>query len=950
MSKLLLSAAMALALTACKAPTLSAEDDNPTVQATSEVSLEYQKHTLENGLDVILHIDKSDPIVAINLAAKVGSAREKPGRTGFAHLFEHLLFLDSENLGFSGLDQLATRIGGSGSNGYTSNDVTSYFQSAPSDSLEKLIWAEAEKIGFFINTVTQDVIDNEREVVKNEKRQQVDNQPHGFTSEVISENLYPADHPYHWQVLGSLEDLQAATLEDVHEFYKRWYVPNNVTLTIAGDIDADKTLALVKKYFGEIPRGADIPNLEPRPAILTENKAFYHEDRLANLPVLTMVWPGVPDGHEDSLPLAILGTYLSYGNNAPLNVALVDELKLTTSVAMFSYGLSLAGETHIQISANDGVDLDDLLPGIEKAFQQFSETGIPQEDLDRIIASIEVDMIGGLDGALGKAIQLTENNVFYDDPGYSKRQLKQFQSITTEDVQRVFNTYILDKPYLTTSFVPVGKVKLALEDSIRADVSEEKTVSSPVLNTDDKAPAEARPANFNRTLSSIDRSVEPPFSGNLEMPTEDVWRDKLENGIEVYGIKNDELPLVYFSFTVDAGRLKGEFENPAVPGITASLLQRGTANKTPAEFETAIETLGSQLSVSMGRYTASITGSTLSRSFDETIALVEEMLIEPRWDEGEFAEIIQSRKNRMVDNLVNPRFLSGVESIKITFPEGSLLSIPSSGTLEQLEAIKIQDLKYFYNRNFKPEAGKMVVVGNIDAARVKTATASLVQNWTGKALDTLELPAPLPVERSVLYVYNYPKATQTTIRAWRPSVKATHPDFPLLDAVNFSLGGAFTSILNNEIRVKKGYTYGIGSSFSGDKYTGNFGLSTNVRADVTVESIESIKEIVENYGDNFTDEDLALVKDSLVRSQALQTESLSEKFGLLEQIAELGYSDNYLAEHSKLIQNMSLEEFKALAATHIRPEALNWMVVGNVMDDIDKFRSLGFDDVVLLNE
>lgn len=946
MSKLLLTAATAFALTACSFQTTTTE----TPSDSNAMSLEYKKYTLDNGLDVVLHIDKSDPVVAVNLAAKVGSAREKPGRTGFAHLFEHLLFLDSENLGFSGLDQLATRIGGSGSNGYTSYDITTYFQSAPSDSLEKLIWTEAEKIGFFINTVTQDVIDNEREVVKNEKRQQVDNQPYGFNFEVISENLYAPDHPYHWPVLGSLEDLQAATLEDVHEFYKTWYVPNNVTLTIAGDIDADETLALVKKYFSEIPRGADIPVQEPRPAILTENKSFYHEDHLANLPVLTMVWPTVPDGHKDTLPLSVLGTYLSFGNDAPLSVALVDDLKLTTSVAMFGSNYDLAGQVEIQISANDGVDLDSLIPGIERAFETFSKEGIPQKDLDRIVASIEVDTLGGLDGVLGKAIQLAENNIFYDNPGYTKTQLERYRSITTQDVKRVFNEYILGKPYLTTSFVPEGKVELALEGSVDANVKQEETVTSPTLNTNNSVPPGTRSADFKRTPSSIDRSVEPPFQGEIEMPVSTVWRDKLDNGIDVYGIKNDELPLVYFSFEVDAGHLKGDYSNPIIPRFTGSLLQRGTANKTPGEFEVAMEILGSQIGVTVGNYTANIQGSTLARNFDETIALVEEMLMEPRWDEGEYEEIIQSRKNRIASNLVNPNFLAGVEASKITHPEGSLLSISSLGTLEQVEATTISDLKRFYNRNFKPEGGNLIVVGDIDAETVKSATASLTRRWTGKPQDSLELPSPNPVERSVLYVYDYPKATQSTIRAWRPSIKATHPDYPLLDALNFNLGGAFTSILNDELRVKKGYTYGIGSSFFGDKYTGTFSLSTSVRSDVTIESIESIKEIVENYGPEFSEEDLTLVKDSLIRSQALQTESLAEKFGLLNEISGLGYPDDYLMQHADLIKGMSLEEFKEYASKYIRPEALNWMVVGNVKSDMEKFRTLGFDDVILLNK
>ena len=220
------------------------------------LNIEFEKFTLDNGLEVVLHIDRSDPIVAINLAVHVGSSRELPGRTGFAHLFEHLLFLDSENLGYGGLDAMNTRIGGEGTNGFTTHDMTQYFQAVPSDALEKVIWAEADKLGYFINTVTEDVIANEKEVVKNEKRQGVDNRPYGHNWYIINKALYPVDHPYNWQVIGSLDDLDAARLADVKQFYSRWYVPNNVTVTISGDFDPVKAKQWVKKYFADIPRGA----------------------------------------------------------------------------------------------------------------------------------------------------------------------------------------------------------------------------------------------------------------------------------------------------------------------------------------------------------------------------------------------------------------------------------------------------------------------------------------------------------------------------------------------------------------------------------------------------------------------------------------------------------------------------------------------------------------------
>lgn len=273
----------------------------------------FEKFTLPNGLQVIFHIDRSDPVVAVSLTAHVGSARENEGRTGFAHLFEHLLFLESENLGKGGLDKMTARIGGSGANGSTNRDRTNYLQTVPNDALEKMLWAEADKLGWFINTVTDPVLAKEKQVVKNEKRQGVDNVPYGHNSYVIDKHLYPSDHPYNWQVIGSLEDLQNTTLDYVKEFYRRWYVPNNVTLVVAGDFDPVQAKKWVNKYFAEIKRGADVNNMPKMPGVVPQIVRLYHEDNFARLPQLTMAWPTVEQYHPDSYPLSVLAQYLTQG-------------------------------------------------------------------------------------------------------------------------------------------------------------------------------------------------------------------------------------------------------------------------------------------------------------------------------------------------------------------------------------------------------------------------------------------------------------------------------------------------------------------------------------------------------------------------------------------------------------------------------------------------------------
>src|SRR5687767_4498467 len=320
-------------------------------QQPPSFKIPYEKFTLSNGLQVIFHIDKSDPVVAVSLTAHVGSAREKEGRTGFAHLFEHLLFLESENLGKGGLDKLSARIGGSGANGSTSRDRTNYLQTVPNDALEKMLWAEADKLGWFINTVTEPVLAKEKQVVKNEKRQSYDNNPYGHTQYVIDKHLYPEDHPYNWQVIGSLEDLQNAKLTDVKEFFNRWYVPNNVTLVVAGDFDKAQAKQWVEKYFSEIKKGQEVSSLPKKPGAVKQTVKLYHEDNFARLPELTMAWPTVENYHPDSYPLQVLSQYLAEGKKAPFYQVLVENKKLTSDVSIYNYASELAGQFHVEVRA-----------------------------------------------------------------------------------------------------------------------------------------------------------------------------------------------------------------------------------------------------------------------------------------------------------------------------------------------------------------------------------------------------------------------------------------------------------------------------------------------------------------------------------------------------------------------------------------------------------------------
>ncbi|WP_427452444.1 M16 family metallopeptidase [Litorimonas sp. WD9-15] len=939
-SSVLLAAPFVLAACADGASTKTDTSANVKSASAPALDLNYEKITLENGLDVVFHVDRSDPVVAINLAAHVGSARETEGRTGFAHLFEHLLFLDSENLGYGGLDEMNTRIGGEGTNGFTTNDMTQYFQAVPKDALEKVVWAEADKLGWFIETVTQNVIDNEKQVVKNEKRQRVDNAPYGHNWYVIGKALYPADHPYNWQVIGSLEDLDAATLQDTKDFYARWYVPNNVTVTITGDFDVAEAKAYVEKYFGEIPAGEEIEPYGARPGELSETIKLVHEDNFATVPRLTYVWPTVEQYHPDSYALEYLANYLTQGKTAPFNEVLVDEAKLSPGVGAFSNVSEIAGEFYLIAPSNAGTDLDELSPAIEQSFARFEENGMPQKDLDRIKASVEVEFYGNFDSALNKAIALSEYNLFTDDPGYYKKDLAAYRDVTTADVMRVYETYLKGKPFIATSFVPMGEAELGLEGSAVADVVEEEIVAG------EGAAVEFDPAARvieNPTPSSFDRTVEPDFGAGYNLPSPTIWQTDLDNGLTVLGLPSDEIPVINFSLRLDGGRLRNDVSAPAAAGLTADMLSKGTANKTTAELEDAIGMLGSSISVSAGNTGVFVTGTTLSRNFDATMDLVQEMLFEPRWDEEEFATL----KNQVLQSITsgegNPNSIARREAAELTYPKDSPLhhsGLTGYGAADALEGVTLEDLKAFHADHYTLNGAALRVAGDYENSRVKAAwdRGDIGPDVAAKAPVSQTLS---PVTEAKIYLYDVPGAKQSVLRLSRPALAATDADYPLAEAINFPLGGIYTSKLNTTLRVEKGYTYGIRSGFNGSKENGTFGVSSSVRSNVTKESIELIQEILSSHGPETTEENLAELKDALIRGQALKTETLRDKLGVLGEIDAYGYAPDYRAQNAKAIQAMTLADFKRIAAAHIRPDAMTYLVVGDAETQAGPLGELG---------
>lgn len=908
--------------------------------------IDYEKFTLDNGLNVIFHIDRSDPVVAVALTTHVGSAREKEGRTGFAHLFEHLLFLESENLGKGGLDQMSARIGGSGANGSTSRDRTNYFQTVPKDALEKMIWAEADKLGFFINTVTDPVLAKEKQVVKNEKRQAVDNRPYGHVNYVIGKNLYPQGHPYNWQVIGSLEDLQNATLDDVKEFYRRWYTPNNTTLTISGDFNTEQAKEWVHKYFDEIKRGEEVPPLEKQPANLSETKKLYYEDNFARTPQLTMTWPSVPQYHPDSYPLEVLATYLSDGKDAPFNKLLIDEKQLTDNVTMFNFGSELAGEFRLIVNAFDGKNLNDVATEIESAFSTFETTGIPEEDLERIKAGQETDFYSGLSSVLGKGFQLAQYEIFAGDPGFINEDVQNILAVTPQDVKRVYETYIKDKNYVATSFVPLGATEVILEGSQLAEVVEEQ-----IIEGAEEAFDASIAATYERTPSSFDRSVEPPYGNAPELAIPNVWESSLSSGMTMYGITNNEVPLVQFRIEVRGGQLLEEQPNGVgVSNLLAQLLERGTANKTTAELEKAIDQLGASINISAGSQSITVSGAMLSKNYAKTLALVEEMLLQPRWDTTEFDLIKQSTLSQLQRQLASPNSIASNEYAKLIYGEGHVFANNILGTPETVNAISMEDLKAYYESNFSPSVTRVFLVGAIDKVDAISGFDGLNENWTSKEVAIPEITIPAAPEKSTVYFYDVPDAKQSVLRFGYPALAITDPEYNKANLMNYRFGGGgFASQLTQELRESKGYTYGIRSRFSGSTYAGPFTISSGVRSNVTLESALLVKELMENYGSGFNEEDLKVTKSFYMKSGARSFETGNAKLNMLYNIGAYNMPYDYAKQREKTVQEITVDDIKSLSEKYLNANKMIYLVVGDARTQMSKLEQLGFGIPVLLN-
>ncbi|HET8859662.1 pitrilysin family protein [Marivirga sp.] len=911
----------------------------------AELSIDYEKYVLPNGLEVVLHEDKSDPIAAVAIQMHVGSSREKPGRTGFAHFFEHMLFQKSENVEEGAFFKNINDLGGT-FNGGTWTDGTVYYEVVPKDALERILWMEADRMGFFINAVTKKDLEDEKPVVQNEKRQRVDNQPYGHRSYVIKKALYPEGHPYSWEVIGELEDLQAATLGDVKEFYNNWYGPNNATLVVAGDYDKEQVKAWIKKYFGEIESRGNDEVMAPNPVVLQENKKLYHEDDYAKVPDFRMVFPTVEQYHPDSWALSALGEILSQGKRAVLYKKLVEETEYAPSVFSYNSSSELAGEFTIGIRAKDGVDLDSVYAAVQEALVEFEKEGFSDKDLQRIKARQETSFYNGISSILGKAFQLSSYNEFKGDPGYITEDINNILAVEKEDVMRVYEKYIKDKPAVITSFVPQGQLDLIVEGSEKATVKieevkpmEEATMTD--LDID---------ADYTKTPSEIDRSQVPPLGEMPLITPPTIYETTLANGIEVLGIQNNELPLVNFSIRIKGGGLLDDPNKPGIANMITSVMQEGTKNKTPEELEDAIGQIGASVGMYTGNEEIVIYGNCLARYFDETMAIVEEMILEPRWDAGEFDRIQKAQINSIKQRNANPNSIASTVANKLTYGEDHIFAKPLGGTEESVQAITMDDLKSFYEKNFSPSITSMQIAGSVTQSQVEKALTGLNEKWPAKEVTFPEYEMKGVDEEGKIYFANFPNAKQSVIRMQRLAVARDHPDYYPLTVANYGLGGNSGGKLFQVLREEKGYTYGAYSGIGSSTQKAPFAAYSSVKTNTTPESVAAFKEVIEEYKQNYDSAELEKARTALIRKEAREYETLGQKLSLLQQIASYGLAKDFIQKNQEELKAYTVEDMKKIMGQYMNVDQMNYFIVGDAETQLEGVKALGIKEVVKVDE
>ncbi len=874
-------------------------------------TVKVEQVRLSNGLTVFLLENHALPLVAVNVNYMVGSKNETPGHTGFAHLFEHMMFQGSEHHDddyFKPLQDVGANV-----NGGTSTDRTRYWELLPSGYLERALWLESDRMGFLLEAMTQDRLSNQISVVQNELRQNYLNRPYGTVWEKMLAVLYPVNHPYHWPTIGSLADLQSSTLEDVKDFFRTYYTPNNASLCIAGDFQPDQAKKLIEKYFGGIPPGPPVSAPGRWVPRLPGEVELALQDRV-NLPRTTVAWPTVPLYAADDAALDVFAQVVGGGRTSRLYQKLVYDLQIAQDASLGHRSSQLAGVMVMTLTPRPGHTLDEVEKAAHEVLAGALSGGITPSELERTQTAITADFVRSMQsigGFGGLSDRVNEYYQLLGRPDAFRWDLQRYLDLTPAAVGEAARRYLGD-----------GRVVARVEP----------------LGT---VAASTAPA-----ATSVDRSKMPGKGPEATFTLPARQRFTLGNGLRVVLVEHHEVPLVQFGLVVRGGSAADPDALPGLASLTADLLQEGAGGRTAKELADAVEASGAQLDVSADTDAVIASLSTLRGRMKEALALFTDVVARPDFPPAELERQRKQRLVRLTQLADQPAHVAQVALLRAVFghhPYGHA----ALGTARGVKAITLDDVKGFWSRTFTPANATLVVVGDVGRAELEPELAASLGAWKGGPVPTLTLPEPRQHGPRAVYLVDRPGAAQSVIVAGLVGAARTSPDYAALQVLNTVLGGQFVSRLNLDLREDKGYTYGARSRFSFDRVRGSFSASAPVQTAVTVPALEAMLDDLEGIAGPkpVTAAELSYAQGSIVNGYPRRFETPAQIARQLVDVELYGLPDNSLEAYPVQIGKVTPDEEKNVAAATILPAHLAIVVVGDRSAILDGLKRLNLGPV-----